>query len=89
MELNTSGLHKPYREMNPGEEILAEMALRQIPVVLGSDSHDAHRVGADFDKALLKLQNAGYESVSYFIDRERYDLRIGEVFLTDLQPRLV
>ena len=40
--------------MNPGEVILAEMALRQIPVVLGSDSHDAHRVGADFDKALLK-----------------------------------
>lgn len=89
MELNTSGLHKPYREMNPGEVILAEMALRQIPVVLGSDSHDAHRVGADFDKALLKLQNAGYESVSYFIVRERNDLRIGEVFLADLQPRLV
>ena len=89
MELNTSGLHKPYREMNPGAEILEEMALRQIPVVLGSDSHDAHRVGADFDKALLNLQNAGYETVSCFIDRERFDLRIGEVFLTDLQPRLV
>ena len=89
LELNTSGVNKPYREMNPGAEILAEMALRNIPVVLGSDSHDAHRVGADFDKALLKLQNAGYDSVSYFIDRQRCELRISEVFLAELQPRLV
>ncbi len=89
MELNTSGLNKPYPEMNPGEEILAEMALRGIPVVLGSDSHDAHRVGADFDKALAQLQDAGYQRVSYFIDRERRELEISEVFLAELQPRLV
>ena len=89
MELNTSGLNKPYREMNPGLEILREMARRGIPVVLGSDSHDAHRVGVDFDKALTMLQNAGYDSVSYFLARERYELRISEVFMAELQPRLV
>ncbi|MCY3781266.1 MAG: histidinol-phosphatase [Chloroflexi bacterium] len=89
MELNTSGLNKAYAEMNPGEVMLREMALRGIPVVLGSDSHDAHRVGADFDKALQMLQNAGYESLSYFIDRERRELRISDVFLAQLQPRLV
>ena len=89
MELNTSGVNKPYREMNPGLEILREMARRGIPVVLGSDSHDAHRVGVDFDKALAMLQNAGYDSVSYFLERERYELRISEVFMAELQPRLV
>ena len=89
MELNTSGLNKPYPEMNPGAEILEEMALRGIPVVLGSDAHDAHRVGADFDKALAQLQDAGYQRVSYFIKRERYELEISEVFLAELQPRLV
>ena len=89
MELNTSGLNTPYPELNPGEVMLREMALRGIPVVLGSDSHDAHRVGADFDKALQMLQNAGYESLSYFIDRERRELRISDVFLAQLQPRLV
>lgn len=89
MELNTSGLHKPYPEMNPAPGILAEMALRNIPVVLGSDAHDAHRVGADFPKALRMLQAAGYERVSFFIDRERQDLLIREVFLAALQPRLV
>ena len=89
MELNTSGVNKPYREMNPGADMLAEMALREIPVVLGSDSHDPHRVGADFDKALAMLQNAGYERVSYFIDRQRQDLPIREVSLASRQPALV
>ncbi|MCY4018068.1 MAG: histidinol-phosphatase HisJ family protein [Chloroflexi bacterium] len=89
MELNTSGVNKPYPEMNPGMEILQEMAARNIPVVLGSDSHDAYRVGADFDKALDKLESVAYESVSYFLDRRRYDLRISEVLLPQLQPRLI
>lgn len=89
MELNTSGVNKPYPEMNPGMEILREMASRNIPVVLGSDSHDAYRVGADFDKALDKLESVGYESVSYFLDRCRYDLPISEVLLPQLQSRLI
>ena len=89
MELNTSGLNKSYPEMNPGEDMLREMAEREIPVVIGSDSHDPHRVGADFDKALVCLREAGYERVSYFIDRKRHELLINEVFLSNLQPRLV
>lgn len=89
MELNTSGLNKSYPEMNPGDVMLKEMARRGIPVVIGSDSHDAHRVGADFDKALANLREAGYQRVSYFLERERYELAISEVFLAELQPRLV
>ena len=57
MELNTSGLNKSYPEMNPGAVMLKEMALRGIPVVIGSDSHDAYRVGADFDKALAQFRS--------------------------------
>lgn len=89
MELNTSGVNKPYPEMNPGMDILREMAGRNIPVVLGSDSHDAYRVGADFDKALDMLDSVGYESVSYFIDRRRHELPISEVLLPQLQSRLI
>lgn len=89
MELNTSGVNKAYKEMNPGMEILGEMIKRDIPVVLGSDSHEPRRVGADFEKALNKLQSAGYETVSYFLNRERHDLAINDVFLSALQPRLV
>ena len=88
MELNTSGVNKPYPEMNPGMEILQEMAKLGIPAVLGSDSHEAYRVGADFDKALDKLESVGYESVSYFIGRQRRELSISEVLLPQLQARL-
>lgn len=89
MELNTSGLNKSYPEMNPGAEMLAEMALREIPVVIGSDSHDAYRVGAGFETALDNLRDAGYDRVSYFLKRQRHELAISEVTLADLQPRLV
>ena len=75
--------------MNPGKEILKEMAERDIPVVIGSDSHDAHRVAADFDKALNQLLEAGYHNVSYFLDRQRYDLPINEVSLAEPQPIVV
>lgn len=76
MELNTSGLHKAIPEMNPGPEILAEMRLRNIPVVLGADAHIPRRVGADYPLALRMLQSAGYEHVSFFLDRQRQDILI-------------
>ena len=79
MELNTSGLNKSYSEMNPGDEMLAMMAERKIPVVIGSDAHRAVRVGEQFVTALNKLSEAGYENVSYFLERKRIDLKIPAV----------
>lgn len=79
MELNTSGLHKTIPEMNPGIEMLTLMAEREIPVVIGSDSHQPRRVGAQFDMALDLLCNAGYEEVSFFHERRRQTVPISEV----------
>lgn len=79
MELNTSGLNKSFPEMNPGPEMLALMADRAIPVVIGSDSHTPRRVGENFRAALLFLEEAGYENVSIFRERKRRDLKITEV----------
>lgn len=79
MELNTSGLNKSYSEMNPGVEMLRMMAERKIPVVIGSDSHRAVRVGEHFVTALNNLTEAGYENVSYFLNRQRIDLPISDV----------
>jgi histidinol-phosphatase (PHP family) len=78
MELNTSGLYKNFPEMNPGPAMLAMMAARGIPAVIGSDSHTPNRVGDSFLAALAYLQNAGYENVSIFEDRERQDIPIEE-----------
>ncbi len=79
MEINTSGLNKAYPEMNPGPEMLAMMAERDIPVVIGSDSHTPHRVGENFLAALDDLTEAGYENVSVFRERKRSDFPINLV----------
>ena len=76
MELNTSGLHKRIREMNPNSTILAEMRLRDIPVVIGSDAHDPGRVAADFLPGLDLLAAAGYAQISFFLDRQRHDVSL-------------
>lgn len=78
MELNTSGLHKPVPEMNPGPKMLAMMAERAIPVVLGSDSHVPWRVGADFDEALSMLAESGFDEVSVFEKRQPTAIKIAE-----------
>ena len=79
MELNTSGLYKSTPEMNPGPQMLALMAERDIPVVVGSDSHTPSRVGDLFLAALGSLETAGYDTVSFFEERQRRDLPIETV----------
>jgi len=79
MEINTSGLNKSFPEMNPGHDMLALMAERRIPVVIGSDSHTPTRVGDGFVEALDSLKAAGHETVSLFRERQRRELPIAAV----------
>jgi len=79
MEINTSGLNKALPEMNPGPEMLAMMAEREIPIVIGSDSHTPRRVAENFLLALDELSDAGYENVSVFRERKRSDIPIQTV----------
>ena len=76
MELNTSGTIKVIRELSPFPEMLVEMRQRSIPVTIGSDAHQPQRVGDGFDAALALLEECGYESVSFFVERQRQDVRI-------------
>lgn len=85
MELNTSGLNKAVPEMNPGPEMLREMALRGIPLVIGSDAHWPSRVAANWEEALDMAEAAGYREVSFFLDRKRQDVPIG-VARSSLRP---
>ena len=78
MELNTSGLNKRVKEMNPSPTILAEMQQRGIPVVLGSDSHEPSRVAADFEPALAMLQDVGYTAVHFYLNRQRQPVSIAD-----------
>jgi histidinol-phosphatase (PHP family) len=76
MELNTSGVQKSLPEMNPSPSMLAMMRERGIPVVIGADAHVPQRVGDGYETALHQLSAAGYDEVSYFIDRKRRTLPI-------------
>ncbi|MEY3775063.1 MAG: hypothetical protein RLZZ129_1843 [Verrucomicrobiota bacterium] len=76
MELNTSGLHKAIREINPSPTMLGLMQARGIPVVLGADAHVPTRVAADYPGALRTLQSVGYTEISYFLDRKRHTIPI-------------
>lgn len=78
MELNTSGVLKEIREMNPNPVMLAEMNKRDIPVVLGSDAHTPYRVGAEFGAALDLLQAAGYESVYTILGGKRREVDLSQ-----------
>lgn len=80
MEFNTSGWRRPMNEACPGSRMLYEMAVRRIPITLGSDAHSPQRVGEGFRKALRLIQAAGYRKVSVFQKRQRHDLDIAAVY---------
>lgn len=77
MELNTSGVMKALPQMNPSPAQLSLMRERGIPVVIGADAHVPQRVGDGYPEALRLLQQAGYDEVSYFLDRKRHAVPIG------------
>lgn len=82
MELNTSGTQKALPEMNPSLAQLILMRQRDIPVVIGSDAHVPERVGDGYPAALKLLQRAGYQDVSWFIDRQRQSASIDAALLS-------
>jgi histidinol-phosphatase (PHP family) len=78
MELNTSGMLKAIREMNPGPKQLALMQVRGIPVVLGADAHRPDRVADGYEAALLALHQAGYREIRIVLDRRRQTIPLEE-----------
>lgn len=78
MELNTSGLNKALPEMNPGPQMLTLIRERDIPVVIGADAHRPARVGDRYQQALRMLDELGFETVSYFLERKRHIVPIDD-----------
>ncbi len=69
VEVSTTGLHKPVRELYPHPEFLAECRARDVPVTLASDAHTPDLVRRDFDRALELLRSVGYDTVTVFEQR--------------------
>jgi len=71
IELNTSGLRKPVREIYPGLMILEAARERGIPICFGSDAHMPEEVGYEFTTALAWARKAGYKEAVRFAGRRK------------------
>ncbi|MBF0532166.1 MAG: histidinol-phosphatase HisJ [Candidatus Omnitrophica bacterium] len=70
IELNTSGLRKPVKEMYPSLWSLEIYAAAGVPLTFGSDAHKPEEVGADFDQARDLALKAGYKKYVIFQNRK-------------------
>ncbi len=76
VEINTAGSRKPVAEIYPSDDIIDILFRMNVPVALGSDSHNPEEVGYQFDIAVAKLKKAGYRNISGFSKRKRFDIVI-------------
>ncbi len=78
LEINTHIEKKAIKEILPCAEMLTLAQERDIPVVLGGDAHEPQRVAQYFPEALRLLKETGFESISYYRSRKRYEVAIEE-----------
>jgi histidinol-phosphatase (PHP family) len=76
IEINTSGLRKPCREIYPSEKLLKMCFDKGIPITFGSDAHAPEDVGAGFDKATEAAKKVGYVEITRFMQRKREPVEI-------------
>lgn len=70
VEINTSGLRKPVKEIYPSLDVLRIYAKAGVPITFSSDSHDPRDVGRDYDKARELALAAGYKEYNVFKKRK-------------------
>jgi histidinol-phosphatase (PHP family) len=70
VEINTSGLRKPVKEIYPALGILKIYKKAGVPITFSSDSHDPADVGRDYDKAAALAKEAGYKEYVAFAKRK-------------------
>lgn len=71
IEINTSGLRKPVREIYPSLMVLTMARDHGIPICFGSDAHKLDEVGYEFTAALKLAQSAGYSEAVRFSGRRK------------------
>ncbi|MFC1497243.1 histidinol-phosphatase HisJ family protein [Verrucomicrobiota bacterium] len=71
IEINTSGLRKPVKEIYPSPLLLELAHEREISICFGSDAHKPDEVGYCFDEALKLVKECGYTHYARFRQREK------------------
>lgn len=70
VEVNTSGLRKPVKEIYPSLTALKIYCKAGVPITFSSDAHDPKDVGRDYDKAAALAKEAGYTEYLMFKKRK-------------------
>lgn len=70
IEINTSGLRKPVKEIYPAPAILHLIRQYHVPIVLGSDAHAPHEVAYHFNDVRTVLQRCGFTHTVKFDARK-------------------
>lgn len=76
MEVNTSGLRYPCKEIYPSRRILELACDVGVAVTLGSDAHRPPHVGEDYDQALALLKSVGVTTILRYAGRRAEAVRI-------------
>jgi len=74
IEINTSGLRKPVKEIYPSLALLKFFCEKNVPVTFGSDSHAPEEVGYAFDQAVALAKEAGYKEYVTFSKRKIHQM---------------
>ncbi len=70
VEINTSGLRKPVKEMYPAAWMLKIYCRAGVPLTFGSDAHDPQDVGKDFEMAYALAKEVGYLEYRTYKNRQ-------------------
>ncbi len=73
MEINSSGLRKPAREVYPSMGILKLAKEKGVKICFGSDAHGPSQVAADFTTSIALAKEAGYKNYLRFANRKPLD----------------
>ena len=71
IEVNTSGLWHPCREIYPAKRFLKICYDEGVQITFGSDAHIPKNIGRDFDKAVSLVREVGYEYTATFTLRKK------------------
>jgi histidinol-phosphatase (PHP family) len=69
IEINTSGLRKPIKEIYPNLNILKNAASKDVMLTFGSDAHSPKEIAANFTEAKQLAKEAGFTKYHSFTKR--------------------
>ncbi len=76
IEINTSGIRKPVKEIYPSRDILELAYEIEIPITFGSDAHKIEDIGFEYDSALNLAKEIGYSSCVAYLNRDKQLFKI-------------